>query len=152
MKKQREIKFRCWNKESKEINYNPVIVHSSTCATGINQKISAFRRENIILMQYTNLKDKNGKEIYEGDIVMFPDTESEFVDVGIGELKVAETQSNNWGKVMFKDGEFGLEVNSICETLNKGWNGFYYITKEYGFELSELEIIGNIYENKDLLK
>lgn len=70
------------------------------------------------LMQYTGLKDKNGKEIYEGDIVRY------FKD----ELATIE----------FKRGCFVIESENYIDY-------FYEI-------LGEIEVIGNIYENEDLLE
>ena len=97
---------------------------------------------HIILMQYTGLKDKNGKEIYEGDIVQFIYRNVKF----IGEIK------------------YGVYTHSKCDEYNCHHYGYYIDTqweaycKNTGFDLykaskdCECEVIGNIYENPELLK
>lgn len=80
-------------------------------------------------LQYTNLKDKNGKEIYEGDIVKYSDFE--FKGFAIH-------------KVMWYKREYVLSQEGLGK-LDKGeW------MKEW-FE-HRTEIIGNIYENKEMIK
>ena len=80
---------------------------------------------------------------------MYPDTESEFIDVGIGGegVKVAETGINSFFPVEFKDGEFGINVNLNSEILYNGW----YTLRMALEEVESIEVIGNIYENPELL-
>ena len=71
--------------------------------------------------QYTGLKDKNGKEIYEGDIISANDMLNDFI--------------------IFKDGGFNLDGGESSENL-------LYQLEYYG----NPEVIGNIYENPELLE
>jgi len=108
----REIKFRVWDKATNEMYYQDI---GGDC-----------------LMQYTGLKDKNGKEIYEGDIIdlLHPCWSN------IAEVKYFENEAC-----------FGIES---LEKINKGSRkSFLHIFQE---PYLKLEVLGNIYENKDLLK
>jgi len=138
----REIKFRAWDIDWKDkdsnspqgrMDYSPVYVNPPNL--DIN---SVFIRGSTLLwMQYTGLKDKNGKEIYEGDIIKYCyDTKSCFTQ-----------------EVVFGD---WVQENS-CDTPARHV-GFYMKGKD-GKEdwfsdfpkIDDIEIIGNIYENPELL-
>ncbi len=70
----REIKFRIWDIENKEmlrvqeLDFEPTF-YGGRIAIRPDQYNDYFDTEDMILMQYTGIHDKNGKEIYEGDIV-----------------------------------------------------------------------------------
>jgi len=93
------------------------------------------------LMQYTGLKDKNGVEIYEGDIVriLYTDWISQGGD---SELTLGEYKDSisNIGKVVFQDCEFRIQFNveGYTSTIHCGPHG-------------QIKQIGNIYEHKHLI-
>lgn len=125
-------RFRAWDKETKTMNGMAEIYRNR------NQEIELHPRdENIILMQSTGLFDKNGQEIFEGDIVKRD---------GIKRLEVV------------RFGEW-IDVDSLG--YKEQYIGFYFESEHEGKEwLHSVEpqfnhlykIIGNIYENPDLLE
>lgn len=123
----REIKFRAWDKENKEMleveNLHFDEYHNNEMTIRTTMYNDYFDTEDMILMQYTGLHDKNGKEIYEGDIV--------------------DNGYNNIGVVKY--GEYNC---SCCE----GVYGWYVDGGDIRQAECFLEVIGNIYENPDLLK
>lgn len=107
--------------------------------------------EDLSLMQFTGVLDKNGEKIFEGDIVRYPDTESEYVDVGIGVqgVKVAEQDYTPFFPIEFRDGEFGFEVkDNMVEVLE---NNQWYSLRRLKDEVEWIEVIGNVHENTELL-
>ena len=123
----REIKYRAWLKEEKKMVIVETIDFSEKSIQYLekNEIIDAYLLrttflEDIELMQYTELKDKNDVEIYEGDIIIC-----------------------KYGP------EIMMEVKWVDEgfrTLGK-YNGDNYV----GYVKNSAEVIGNIYENPELL-
>lgn len=145
----REIKFRAWDTERSDWCRKPFVLNSHGSA--FFEYVGGGHIQNHLqITQYTGLKDKNGKEIYEGDILSFPDTESEYVDVGIGLQKVAEYPLNAFFPIEYRDGAYGVEVREDIEALEQGWHLLSELFDEFGRD--KLEIIGNIYEDADLLQ
>lgn len=123
----REIKFRAWHKEEKIIGevLGIDILHKEIFFS--NEDVDCYEHsdfKDIELMQYTGLYDKNEKEIYEGDIVKLR------ANHGIGVVKYYD----EWGA-------FVVEYIKPRPLVVLGMN--YY--KE------DIEILGNIYENPELL-
>jgi uncharacterized phage protein (TIGR01671 family) len=123
----REIKFRAWDGK---LMYK-VAASDLTSIEFCLYAGDTFREEPEPLMQYTGLKDKNGKEIYEGDIVE--------VEISYG------LNPPNLGRavVEFRDLSWRFEF------LNKGDEEECY-AKEWHNQ--HTEVIGNIYEHPELLK
>ena len=123
----REIKFRAWDKENeKMMKVSSLHLENKEISVKENGTFRLFRMQD--LMQYTGLKDKNGKEIYEGEIVL---------------IKLDETSTWHKTVVGFKKGAF------IANLIDK--EDYVYIF-HHGFTGDDFEIIGNVYENKNLLE
>ena len=125
----REIKFRFWYKEENRMVYpndkNWELFWSwsnnfsfAPTHTGMGD----WNIENKIVTQFTGLKDKNGKEIYEGDIINEEHCKPQVV--------------------IFEDGKFCLRIDNRKEMT---------FDINYPIKITESEIIGNIYESKHLL-
>lgn len=120
----REIKFRVWNEKIKEMETG--ITLFNFCSHCID--------ENMTFMQYTGLKDKNGKEVYDGDIVRH-------CFKGIMEVY--------WCDELYWDGWGSSHPGFYLRNkyLNKGelQHSVHFISRD-------IKIIGNIYENPELLE
>lgn len=132
----REIKFRAWDKINKDmfnvesINFQERRVYKDT--------VSYRNFKDIDLMQYTGLKDRNNKEIYEGDIIKFKDCNidgtKEFYNIGVIERE-GKRDELAISQLIFEKSYF---TENYIDFINET------------FELSE--VIGNIYESQELME
>lgn len=119
----REIKFRAWDKKENKMQQVVQILYGHE-ASNYPLSVDFFRSvksrliKDIELMQYTGLKDKNGVEIYEGDILK---------------------EDGILSTVEYKDDIPGFGLNNSKYSLCM-------------YSSENMEIIGNIFENKELLK
>lgn len=148
----RTIKFRAWDKPEEKMIYGKS--HFGLSLDGhIYYGNAKFDTYPIEIMQITGLLDKNNKEIWEGDLLAYDDKESEYVDVGFGEhngVKVAERDTRHFFPVEFRNGEFGLDIqtHNTGEVQDDGW---FSLSTLINLEGLKLEVIGNTYESPELL-
>ena len=137
----REYKFRVWDTENKEMLKVQELDFEDTFYGGrlsirTDQYNDYFDIEDMILMQYTGLKDKNGKEIYEGDIVKV-------------KLYKGEEEKYFIGKVEYFGSNFIVDADNNSEYHIYDLDGFGI---DYRYHLEDCEVIGNIYDNPELLE
>lgn len=153
----REIKFRAWKKTNTPEMFNDVTsVDFKKGVVGLGYKVSSWQiredsepLENLILMQYTGLVDTHNREIYEGDILNIKSPKGPFM-----------------AKVVNSIGTYGVIAHGVIDGRRQvrdyfpdNWNDdyltlldIYWNNNDDDNMLESVEIIGNRYENPELLE
>ena len=123
----REIKFRAWDVLNKKmLSWGEVFDLPAWEIFPGTPEQRAFE-----VMQYTGVNDKNGKEIYEGDIVSVK--------------YIYDKRTTDRAQVVWREDKAGFGLKSLKGLTNEEYE-LYKITAEHN-----LEVMGNIYENKELI-
>lgn len=133
----RDIKFRAWYKPYKQmcqvesLRFDGNGVYTAVLIEEPFYDRRLVEADEIVIEQYTGLKDKNGREIYEGDIIF---------------QKPLSKNSIGWvGKIIFKQGAF------MAEVYERGKIVMYLFLSDFNPEKTS-EVIGNTHKNPELVE
>jgi len=138
----REIKFRAWDKGLKKwIPIREMQINGDGGIAGIRYGVNNWKPiDRLELVEYTGLHDKNGKEIYEADILRY---------IRFGWRCAGHPKDNTdlvtYYKVIWDEAECAFKAD------NKAMTGSLCFDDSRA-KRSEIEVISNIYENPDLLE
>ena len=148
----REIQFRAWYPEKQKM-YEVAKVdmwgdpEQATCdLAAIDEELFDLYLHEVEIMQYTGLKDKNGKKIYEGDIIYHENLDVNYCGATIHKVLGTVVIENGMTYVVGKstqevyNSDTGKSVNSVSDYK------CFILSKEL------FEIIGNIHDNPELLE
>lgn len=131
-------KYRAWDIEfEKMVQVNTLFLDEQTLKVAYeNGGVTKDDINYYVLMQSTGLKDKNGKEIFEGDLI---------TETGVFNSTV------KYGSWIYEE-DFGAKAKSVGFYLDKSYEDHtWYENFNYDYISKNCEVVGNIYENKNMI-
>lgn len=132
----REIKFRAWDKKEKNMISHIKLFRLDTSNEKPFLPLLEKFETDLIVHQYTGLKDKNGKEIYEGDILSYLDSYDTLTESGYDFEEFI-----NVGHVIFDEKKARFDITNKNDVGYDDWIE----------TISDCKVIGNTCENPELL-
>lgn len=134
----REIKFRAWD-DGKMVYFKDIShLYLEDYEVLRLAKFFCNIRNDSMIMQFTGLKDKNGKDIYEGDVMNYKRTGDNWAETPSFDKDYQIT-------VGFKEGSFA------CEETDRPLHDYIRNVSYNPNNWTKWEVIGNIYENHELI-
>ncbi|MCC6117632.1 YopX family protein [Lactiplantibacillus plantarum] len=142
------IKFRAWEDRGKE--YIKDVLIGSDGKIYFDDGVATQDDLDISVEQFTGLKDVNGKDIYEGDIIQYS---NQFYEYSMG--GVTDRETGYIGSVVKNNGAFGILINRISYT--DAHYDHYHVKDfvpfcEFDDPESDVMLKGNAHENPELLE
>lgn len=140
----RELKFRVWCKDYNEWEKDQCFLSSDGLVYQMTMAgLKCIKSEQHIVQWFTGSIDRKGKAIYEGDIVRL-EFDASFIQLGNGEEIMGMGTSRCLMKRTFRD--------IVVKREGSGFNNFSTVNEIGSWGNYSQEVIGNIFENPDLLK